>query len=75
MAKLYKAKGGFSYPSDADALKKCTAALKIEDEEKRHVALAAIPRTEAKKGDKLEPYSDEILKSWLDNDCVEEVSR
>ncbi len=74
MAKLYRALVGFNYPADAQSLKKLKAARKIEDPEKQAEAMEAVEWARHEPKDKPFPApSDEILKSWLDNDAVEEV--
>jgi len=62
MPKTYRATVGFACPADAESLKKWKAGKKDE---------AKI--MEVKKGEKVVPYNAEIEKSWLLNDCVEEV--
>jgi len=62
MPKSYRALVGFSCPADPESLKKWKAGKK--DQAKLMVV---------KKGDKVEPFNEDILKSWLANDAVEEV--
>jgi hypothetical protein len=62
MAKTYRATVGFACPADPESLKKWQAGKKDE------ASIMAV-----KKGDKVVPFSDDILKSWLANECVEEV--
>jgi hypothetical protein len=62
MPKTYRATVGFACPADPESLRKWKAGKKDE---------AAIMTV--KKGEKVVPYSEEILKSWLSNECVEEV--
>jgi hypothetical protein len=62
MPKTYRALVGFSCPADPESLKKWKAGKKDE------AKIMAV-----KKGDKVVPFSDDILKSWLANECVEEV--
>jgi len=73
MAKLYRAAEGFSSPADPESLKKNKAARKLEEGEKKAALLAEVKWMNVKKGDKVIPYNDEILKSWLENDLLEEV--
>jgi len=77
MAKLYKAKVGFSYPADADSFAKTRArrkALDAGDAEKAAKLWEEIKWARHEIGDKPFPApSPEILKSWQDNDAVEEV--
>lgn len=61
MPKTYRAMVGFACPADAESLKKWQAGKKDE---------ARIMTV--KKGDKVVPYNEAILKSWLANECVEE---
>jgi hypothetical protein len=62
MAKLYRATVGFQCPADPESLKKWKAGKRDE---------AKVMNV--KKDDKVMPFNDEILKSWLANDTVEEV--
>ena len=73
MAKTYRALVGFSCPADPESLKKAKAAIDMEHGEKRDELLDDVKWMEVKKGDKVVPYNDIILKSWLANDAVEEV--
>jgi hypothetical protein len=73
MAKLYRVREGFSYPSDPESLKKQKRVLHEHDPEVRAKLAAEVRWTHSKKGEKVTPYNEEILKSWLANDAVEEV--
>lgn len=73
MAKLYRASVGFQCPADPESLKKRRAALKAEPGEKKDGLLAEVAWMTVKKGDKVTPYNEDILRSWLDNELVEEV--
>jgi DNA replication protein DnaD len=61
--KKYRAKVGVTYPADAESLKKARAD-KMED----------VKWTHAEPGEVLTPYNADILKSWLENDAVEEIA-
>jgi len=73
MPKTYRATVGFACPADAESLKKARAARDMEHGEKRDELLDDVKWMVVKKGDKVVPYNDIILKSWLANDAVEEV--
>lgn len=63
MPKLYRALAVFQYPADPESLKKAKAGKLDEVKWAEHT-----PK------DKPFPApSPEILKSWLSNECVEEV--
>lgn len=74
MTKLYRATVGFYCPADPEAWKKNKAALKEKDPEKRATLKEQVKKMYVKQGEKVTPYNDEILASWLENECVEEVT-
>lgn len=73
MAKTYRALVGFTCPADPESLKKTQAALKLGAGEKHDALAAEVKWMHVKKGDKVVPFSDAILDSWLANEVVEEV--
>jgi len=73
MAKLYRALTGFRFPADPESWKKRKSALKLGPGEKKDALMAQVTWMTVKKGDKLTPYDEDALKSWLDNEVVEEV--
>jgi len=74
MAKTYRALVGFHCPADPESLKKVKAALKMEHGPARDELMDKVRWMSAKEGDKVVPYNEAILKSWLDNEAVEEVT-
>ena len=72
MAKTYRAMVGFSCPADPESLKKNLAYMKMEPGEKKDALKAEIKWMNVKKGDKVVPYNEAILKSWLENEVVSE---
>lgn len=73
MPKTYRATVGFACPADAESLKKVRAARDMEHGEKRDALMDGVQWMDVKKGDKVVPYNAEIEKSWLANECVQEV--
>jgi len=73
MAKTYRATKGFSCPADPESMKRLQSARKLEAGEKREALLAQVAWMDVEKGAKVEPYNDFILRSLLENECVEEV--
>lgn len=61
MAKLYRAAVDFRCPADAHSFKN------------RKTGKGPVEWMWVKAGDKVEPYNDEILKSWVMNALVEGV--
>lgn len=75
MTKLYRAKVEFSYIADAASLKKLKASRETDDPEEKLALQEQVKRV--KHGPKDKPFeapSDEIAKSWLAADLVEEVT-
>lgn len=73
MAKQYRALVDFTCPADPDSLKKNKEALKLEDGPQKAALKDEVKWMRVKKGEKLTPYNDDILKSWLLNEVAEEV--
>lgn len=73
MPNQYRALVAFTSPADPDSLKKRRAAVKLDPGQKRDDILAQVKYMDAKAGDKVTPYSDEILEAWLASGLVEEV--
>lgn len=73
MAKTYRALVGFTCPADPESLKKRQQALKFGPGEKADALNAEVKWMDAKKGDKLVPFNEAILASWLLGEFVEEV--
>jgi SH3-like domain-containing protein len=73
MAKTYRALVGFTCPADPESLKKRQQALKAGPGEKADALNAEVEWMYVKKGEKVVPFSEAILDSWLANEIVEEV--
>jgi len=73
MAKTYRAITGFRCPANPESMKKHLAALKMEPGGEKDALVRAVEWMDVEEGDKVEPYNDTILKSWLANEAVEEV--
>lgn len=74
MPNQYRALVGFSCPADPESLKNAEGAKKVAGE-KRDLLVAQVKWMHVKKGDKVVPYNDTILKSWLLGEWVEEVKQ
>jgi hypothetical protein len=74
MPNQYRALVGFSCPADPESLKNVEAAKKVTGE-KREQLLSKVKWMDVKEGDKVVPYNEAILKSWLLGAWVEEVKQ
>jgi hypothetical protein len=73
MPKTYRAKVDFRCPADPESLKKRQQALKLGPGEKADALNAEVGWMDVKEREKVVPYNEAILASWLLSDCVEEV--